>query len=75
MSIVRALDVLEHLVLNVVDVKGHLIQKLFGRGTHVPDELAVLRHAARRQRVASNRAAVCDACPRAEPVSDDDIAA
>jgi hypothetical protein len=47
----------------------------FGRGGNVPDELAVLRHAARQQCVASNRAAVCDACPRAAPVSDDGIAA
>jgi len=43
-----------------------------GRGDHVPDELAARRHAARQQRVASNRAA---ACPRAAPLRDRDFAA
>jgi putative transposase len=47
----------------------------FGRGAQVPDELAARRHAARQQRVASNRSAACSACPRAAPISDDGIAA
>ena len=47
----------------------------FGRGAHVPDELAVRRHAARRERVTSNRSTACAACPRAAPVSDDGVAA
>jgi len=39
----------------------------FGRGDHMPDELAVRRTAARQQRAASNRSAACSACPRAAP--------
>lgn len=47
----------------------------FGRGAHVPDERAARRHAARQQRVASNRSTACAVCPRAAPVSDNGIAA
>jgi putative transposase len=47
----------------------------FGRGAHVPAELAARRHAARQLRVSSNRATACAACPRAAPGSDDGIAA
>lgn len=47
----------------------------FGRGDHVPDELAARRRAARQQRVARNRSASCSACPRAAPASCDEVAA
>jgi transposase InsO family protein len=47
----------------------------FGRGGHVPDELAAHRHSARQQRVASNRSTICSACPRAAPIPDDGVAA
>jgi putative transposase len=39
----------------------------YGRGDHVPDELAARRHMARLLRVASNRSAACSACPRDAP--------
>ena len=45
----------------------------FGRGAHVPDELAERRRLA--QRVASNRSAACSACPRAAPSREDEVAA
>jgi len=35
----------------------------FGRGAHVPDDLAVRRREARQQRVARNRKVACAACP------------
>lgn len=47
----------------------------FGRGDHVPDELAVRRTAARQQRAASNRSAACSACPRAAPSHEGEVAA
>jgi putative transposase len=47
----------------------------FGRGAHVPDELAARRQAARRRRVARNRSAACAACPRAAPTRGDEVAA
>lgn len=47
----------------------------YGRGDHVPDELAARRHAARQQRVASNRCAACSACPRAAPSREREVAA
>jgi transposase InsO family protein len=47
----------------------------FGRAAHLPEELAVLRQAARQQRVAHNRDVACAACPRDAPASSDGIAA
>jgi hypothetical protein len=47
----------------------------FGRGGHIPDELAARRQMARQQRVASNRTATCSACPRAAPLRDSEVAA
>jgi putative transposase len=47
----------------------------FERGTHVPDQLAARRRAARQQRVADNRSAACAACPRTAPVREKTVAA
>jgi putative transposase len=47
----------------------------FGRGDHVPDELAVLRREARKRRVELNRAVACVACPRAAPAPSEHLAA
>jgi putative transposase len=47
----------------------------FGRGEHVPNDLAVLRREARQRRVALNRAVVCAACPRGASAPTEHIAA
>jgi hypothetical protein len=47
----------------------------FGRGDHVPDELAQLRQAARQRRVATNRSAACAVCPRVASTRSDEFAA
>jgi transposase InsO family protein len=47
----------------------------FGRGAHVPDELAVARREARKRRVELNRAVACTACPRGAPASSQHLAA
>jgi putative transposase len=47
----------------------------FGRGDHVPDELAVLRREARKRRLQRNRAVECAACPRGAPAPSEDLAA
>jgi putative transposase len=47
----------------------------FGRATQLPEELAVLRQAARQQRVAHNRSVTCAVCPRDARASSDGIAA
>jgi putative transposase len=47
----------------------------FGRGDHVPDELALARREARKRRSDLNRAAACAACPRRAPAPSEDLAA
>jgi putative transposase len=47
----------------------------FGRGAHIPGELAAGRRDARRDRVACNRAAACSACPRGAPSPSEHLAA
>jgi putative transposase len=55
--------------------QGQTPDEIFGRGDHVPDELAARRQAAQQQRVATNRSAACAACPRATPTRADEVAA
>jgi transposase InsO family protein len=47
----------------------------FGRGDHIPGELAARRRDARGQRVARNRAVACAACLRAAPAPSKHLAA
>jgi putative transposase len=47
----------------------------FGRGDHIPGELAARRREGRRQRVARNRAVACAACLRAAPAPSKHLAA
>lgn len=46
-----------------------------GEGAGVPDELAAARAAARAKRIAENRAARCERCPRPPPAGENEVAA